>query len=73
LKINLKIHFFYFSIFILAPYNSILVCIHILAKFYPKIVDYIHNELRSAFELTHLFENYALSLTGLYLTKKLKF
>lgn len=28
-------------------------------------MDYFHNELRSAFELTHLFENYALSLPGL--------
>jgi len=42
---------------------------HISAKSYPKIVDYIHNELRSAFELTHLFENYALSLPGFYIKK----
>jgi hypothetical protein len=52
-------------LYFLAPYNSILVS-NILAKSYPKVVDYIHNELRSAFELTHLFENYALALPGLH-------
>ncbi|CAF5150024.1 unnamed protein product, partial [Rotaria magnacalcarata] len=35
----------------------------ILAKLYSKTVDYIHSELRAAFELTNLFENYALSLS----------
>ena len=50
--------------FILAPYNSILLCTQTAAKFYSKIADYFHSELRSAFELTHLFENYALTLTG---------
>jgi hypothetical protein len=68
---SLWIDFYIFlNIFILAPYNSILICTHTLAKFYSKIVDYIHNELRAAFELTHLFENYALSLPGLYRYKK---
>lgn len=51
---------------ILAPHNAIVVCTHILTKSYSKVVDYIHNELRAAFELTYLFENYALSLQGIY-------
>lgn len=51
-------------VFFLAPYNSILLCTQTAAKFYSKIVDYFHGELRSAFELTHLFENYALTLSG---------
>ncbi|CAF4740949.1 unnamed protein product, partial [Rotaria socialis] len=45
------------------PYTSIIVCKSILAKLYSKTVDYIHSELRAAFELTNLFENYALSLS----------
>jgi hypothetical protein len=50
--------------FILAPYNAIVICTHTLARLYSTIVDFMHNELRSAFELTHLFENYALTLAG---------
>lgn len=44
------------------PLNVMFTCNQISAKFYPKIVDFLHNELRSAFELTYLFENYALAL-----------
>jgi len=60
---------FVFFVFSSAPYCSLLVCTHIMPKFYAKVVDYIHNELRSAFQLTYLFENYALSLPGLCISK----
>jgi hypothetical protein len=62
-----KINFF-FTVN-LAPYNCIAVCCQSSAKTYSKIVDYVHNELRSAFELTHLLENYSLSLLGYFQTK----
>ena len=50
-----KIIFFFSFLFLfdlikfLAPYSSIIVCNHIQAKLYSKIVDHIHNELRAAF------------------------
>ena len=47
-----------------APYNSVLVCTHLSTELHAKTVDYIHNELRTAFELTYLLENYATALTG---------
>ncbi|CAF1492472.1 unnamed protein product, partial [Rotaria sordida] len=53
------------------PYNAISVYTRSSRKTYSKRVDYIHSELRSAFELTHLFENYSLSLlesTNLHVT-----
>ncbi len=40
----------------------------ISGKSYSKIIEGIHEALRSAFELTHLFENYSLSLSGKSLT-----
>ena len=48
----------------IAPYNVVLVCTHLSTKVHAKTVDYIHNELRTAFELTYLLENYASALTG---------
>ncbi|CAF1028589.1 unnamed protein product [Rotaria sordida] len=62
LELNLPNNNYFYNSIIKTPYNSIILCNQILAKLYSKIVDYIHSELRAAFELTHLFENYALSL-----------
>ncbi|CAF1464288.1 unnamed protein product, partial [Didymodactylos carnosus] len=44
------------------PCNTTVMCTHISSKAYSKVVDHIRNELRSAFELTNLFENYFMSL-----------
>ncbi|CAF2875828.1 unnamed protein product [Rotaria sp. Silwood2] len=63
LELNLPNNNYFHNSIIKTPYNSIIICNQILAKLYSKIVDYIHSELRAAFELTHLFENYALSLS----------
>ncbi|CAF0730411.1 unnamed protein product [Rotaria sp. Silwood1] len=62
LELNLPNNNYFHNSIIKTPYNSIIICNQILAKLYSRIVDYIHSELRAAFELTHLFENYALSL-----------
>lgn len=62
LQLNLTDKDYFRNSIIKTPYNSLLNCTHTLTKVYPKVVDYIHNELRSAFQLTYLFENYALSL-----------
>lgn len=48
----------------LAPYNSAIIYSFTSSETSSKIVDYVHNKLRGAFELTHLFENYSLSLSG---------
>ncbi|CAF0742948.1 unnamed protein product [Adineta ricciae] len=63
LQLNLVDGNYFHNSIIKTPYNSTLVCTQIASKFYPKVVDFIHIELRAAFELTHLFENYVLSLS----------
>ncbi|CAF2044531.1 unnamed protein product [Rotaria magnacalcarata] len=63
LQLNLPNNNYFHNSIIKTPYTSIIVCKTILAKLYSKTVDYIHSELRAAFELTNLFENYALSLS----------
>ncbi|CAF0807683.1 unnamed protein product [Adineta steineri] len=63
LQLNLLDNNYFNNSILKTPYNSILVCTYTSAKMYSKVVDYIHNELRAAFELTYLFENYALSLS----------
>jgi len=51
------------NILVKTPFNDILICNHLSTKIYGKTVDYFHNELRVAFELTFLFDDYAASLT----------
>ncbi|UJR25327.1 hypothetical protein I4U23_006678 [Adineta vaga] len=62
LQLNLLDDNYFHNAIIKTPYSSTLVCTQITSKFYTKVVDYLHMELRAAFDLTHLFENYALSL-----------
>ncbi|UJR23584.1 hypothetical protein I4U23_026573 [Adineta vaga] len=61
-SLNLFNNNYFRNAFIKTPYNSLITFTHISTKPYSKIVDFILNELRNAFELTYLFENYSLAL-----------
>ncbi|CAF1025919.1 unnamed protein product [Rotaria sordida] len=65
LNLNLFNKNYFHNAFIKTPYNSIVVCNQTSQETSIKIVDCIHSKLRAAFELTHLFENYSLSLLEL--------
>ncbi|CAF3177384.1 unnamed protein product [Rotaria socialis] len=57
---------YFHNAFIKTPFNSVAVYKQSsLSATTLKIVDFVHLKLRGAFELTHLFENYSLSLLEL--------